>query len=370
MKYLMDYFNYQKKTRQKQFRDFPIQIIIGTKNRGKSFYLYDEILKTIKDGGQIGYIRNSDLEIKNMCQQLGSFLQQNLPEMDLKISQRDIVDKVTKKIIVVFFHAKNYKQISGAIMNNVKLVVHDEFNDMENKFNLDYMVNILTSLNTLFRKKKVKLIVCGNNQTANNPYFNMFQFEPKLASSKEPLVQTVLDDYIAILEYTDFAFTGEVSDSKFINMVKKYNPQVYNQFFGKADYQDKTSWVINDKRRITSISKPLYAFLFKEVYIYVSEAEIDGIKRLYAYREYTNQHDPSLCRLYAGTDNDYLLDPSAIKFDITRQASMYRNLSTQLKQRNLRCSDFIVQTNLLIHIANVQDWLNIEAFEQMEKMKM
>lgn len=252
--------------------DYSFKVFIGGKGKGKSYLAFQEMIEQIKKGNIVGYIRNTEIEIKQIKNSIASMIAEQTQFKNLSVSIENIVDKDTNRILVAFISTKNYNKISGNT-TPFGMVFYDEFNqDLGSKIN-KLLFDFFSILQTCFRHNKWNVWACGNTKTRNNIIYNMFKLD--LTSIEHNLEILEIDKSILIVRYKDTLFKELNMDSQDLNLIKKYNKSMYSTMIEGVDYEREEELVVNNLENIKS------DLVFKkEVIIYLNR-----VYELYATKD-------------------------------------------------------------------------------------
>lgn len=227
---------------KKEFKqDFRIIMFLGGKNRGKSFTAFEMFYDEIKKGNKVVYMRNSRQELDNIKNVIANKVQQLL-DIETRVTAEGIYNKFTKEIIVLFASSKNYNSLSGNTIS-YSMVFYDEYNQ---NLTTDMMVlieNFLLSMNTVFRTNKFKIVVCGNTKTQNNIFYNLYHIDPPFINNQTTVLNW--EDYLLCIRYDDEVFTEYVGDTLDMEMIKKANPELYDQMFMGKNFGFEDVLILN-----------------------------------------------------------------------------------------------------------------------------
>ena len=243
-------------------KKYSIYLFLGGKNRGKSTTAFNIFFKYIKKGLKVVYMRNSLQEIKNIKDWI-AFEVSKLLKIEVLANEQGIFNKSTKEIIVLFASSKNYNNLSGNVIP-YSLVFYDEYNQNLNNDMIGMMERFLLSMNTLFRKNQFKILVCGNTATKNNIFYNLYKIDPPLSENAISIYSW--NDYLLCIRYDDTAFARPVGFSKDIEMIKKANAQLYEQFFEGKSYGYEDELIINKVKKENWKPRNLYILIADRVY--------------------------------------------------------------------------------------------------------
>ena len=155
-----------------------IIFLYGKKNAGKSTIGYNLMYDCITKGKNAVYGR---LQMKEKDNALGDIIRvfrntYNINLMKVRGMGSSVlyVDGDIKKPYVRFVSMGDYQQTRSTVNENTGLIFFDEIN--ANKFDANFIDNLINTISTLARDNHIKFYGCGNNETAqNNPIFSMLQ---------------------------------------------------------------------------------------------------------------------------------------------------------------------------------------------------
>ena len=85
---------------------YSFKVFIGGKGKGKSHFAFLEMIEQIKKGNIVGYIRNTEIEIKQIKNVIANMIIEHTPYKKLSVSVENIIDKETNKVLVASFLLK------------------------------------------------------------------------------------------------------------------------------------------------------------------------------------------------------------------------------------------------------------------------
>lgn len=228
----------------KEFMKIPhsFLIILGGKGVGKSHLGFKQMMEHIDKGEATAYMRNSLVEIQQVKYAIANQIQLETRYKNLRVSDQNITDKDTNRIICNFVTPKNYNKIAGN-RNPHHFLFYDEFNQIISNDVAELTANFWTILQTLFRTEKFNVVAAGNTNTTNNVLFNLFKLE--LAPPTAPIEFINDEEYVTILRYLPTAFKEINMDSKDLDMIKKLNPLLYEEQMVGLNYHQSNDFVLN-----------------------------------------------------------------------------------------------------------------------------
>lgn len=217
-------------------------IILGGKGVGKSHLGFNKMMQHISKGQSVAYMRNSLVEIQQVKHAIANQIIEETQFKNLRVSDQNITDKDTNRIICNFVTPKNYNKIAGN-RNPHYFLFYDEFNQIISNDVADLTTNFWTILQTLFRTEKFNVVACGNTNTTNNVLFNLFKIElPPIEHNIELFND---EDYVTIVRYLPTAFKSINMDTKDLEMIKKLNPLLYQEQMVGNYYHESNDLVLN-----------------------------------------------------------------------------------------------------------------------------
>lgn len=221
---------------------YSFKIFIGGKGKGKSFFAFEEMIRQINNNQIVGYLRNSEIEIKQIKRHIAQMIKNKTNFKNLSVSDENIIDKDSGRILVVFLSTKNYNKVSGN-ETPFGMIFYDEFNqDLKAKTN-DLLFDFFSILQTCFRTNKWNVWCCGNTKTRNNIIYNMFKLD--LFDIEHNLEIIDIDEVILIIRYRDSFFKEINMDADDLNLIKKYNKTMYDSMIKGISYEKEDELVVN-----------------------------------------------------------------------------------------------------------------------------
>ena len=159
-------------------RNSDIIFLYGKKNAGKSTIGYNLIAECLNSGKNAVYGR---LQMKEKDNALGDIIRVMKLKYNIELSKVRgfgssilYVDGDIKKPYIRFVSMGDYQMTRSTVNENTGLIFFDEIN--ANKFDNNFIDNLINTISTLARDNQIKFYGCGNNETAqNNPIFSMLQ---------------------------------------------------------------------------------------------------------------------------------------------------------------------------------------------------
>ena len=159
-------------------RNSDIIFLYGKKNAGKSTIGYNLIADCLNSGKNAVYGR---LQMKEKDNALGDIIRVMKLKYNIELSKVRgfgssilYVDGDIKKPYIRFVSMGDYQMTRSTVNENTGLIFFDEIN--ANKFDNNFIDNLINTISTLARDNQIKFYGCGNNETAqNNPIFSMLQ---------------------------------------------------------------------------------------------------------------------------------------------------------------------------------------------------
>lgn len=226
-----------------ELKKYAFKIFIGGKGKGKSHFAFDEMIRHINQGNLVGYLRNSEIEIKQMKHQIAQMIVQRTPYKDLTVSNETIVERTTKKVLLVFISTKNYNKLSGN-ETPFGMIFYDEFNQDLGSKNNDLIFDFFSIIQTAFRGNKWNVWCCGNTKTRNNLIYNMFKLDLDDINHRLEIID--IDKQILIIRYRDDLFKELNMYGEDLELIKKYNKSVYDSMFRGVSYEQEDELVVNN----------------------------------------------------------------------------------------------------------------------------
>lgn len=226
-----------------KLQQYSFKLFIGGKGKGKSHFAFKEMLKFINENKLVGYLRNSEVEIKQIKRSIAQMIIDNTPFKDLRVSDEAITDKNTNRVILVFLSTKNYNKISGN-ETPFSMIFYDEFNQNLKSDMANLLYDFFNLLQTAFRSNKWNVWCCGNTKTRNNIIYNLFRLD--LIDIKYNLEIIDVDKIILIVRYKDSLFKELNMNGDDLDLIKKYNKIVYNSMIRGITYEREDELVVNN----------------------------------------------------------------------------------------------------------------------------
>lgn len=349
-----------KKRYLPHFDDVSFLLIIGTKNRGKSYGIFKMLTeKKLKDNTNAVIVRNQQGSFKKMSSAYLSMYQQLAPNFNLKGTQEYIMNFSNKEMLVNYAYIMNYEILAG-LDNNVGLVWHDEFNSAtSNKATIDDadIADMIRALDTCFRKNKWRFIATGNNISENNAYFNFFKFQPQ-PLDESGFRWTLVEDNkgnkaIGILEYNNNLFTETLSDSQALEVVKKFAPEIYEVYFGVANYQFFNNKILNTYQYEKQHLKPYFCLYYKKLFFFLVE---DKKKHIFVWLKVTKQEELDyflkiLKHEVYTTDLGDLIEKPEHKYDMEYLSKILKQAFYLAKQNKLWFTSYAIY-NFMVQLSD------------------
>ena len=224
-------------------KQYSFKLFIGGKGKGKSHFAFEEMIRQINNNQIVGYLRNSEQEIKQIKKFIAQMIIDKTPYKKLSVSNETISDKDSNKILVVFLSTKNYNKISGN-ETPFGMIFYDEFNQDLKANSSKLLFDFFSILQTAFRGNKWNVWACGNTKTRNNIIYNMFKLD--LLDIEHNLEIIDIDKSILILRYKDSLFKELNMDNQDLELIKKYNTSMYDSMIKGVSYEREEELVINN----------------------------------------------------------------------------------------------------------------------------
>ncbi len=216
--------------------DYFLYIFIGGRGIGKSYSMLSE---AYKHHDMIMYVRRTDTELKNCCDEFTNPYKSINQKIGSNISIKPnkdnalIIEKIDEDHSNLIGYASalsTFGKFRGADFSDVNLIIFDEF--IVDKGCIRYLTNevdvFLDLFETIARKRNnVKAYLLANNVSIVNPYFTYFDVAPK----KTERFTIARDGELVIEMCTDTVFINEKLETKFGKLIKgtKYaDYSIYN----------------------------------------------------------------------------------------------------------------------------------------------
>lgn len=222
---------------------YSFKLFIGGKGKGKSHFAFEELIRQINNKQLVGYLRNSEIEIKQIKRQIAQMIIEKTPYQNLTVNNENIIDKDSGRVLLVFLSTKNYNKISGN-ETPFGMIFYDEFNQDLKANSSNLLFDFFSILQTAFRGNKWNVWACGNTKTRNNIIYNMFKLD--LLDIEHNLEILDIDKSILIVRYRDSLFKELNMNKQDLNLIKKYNPSMYDSMIRGISYEKEDELVLNN----------------------------------------------------------------------------------------------------------------------------